>query len=827
MESSREKLKVPELDLATIEPEPSETKKIIEPNEIPDNNLKFFSSGNTIYEKLFGELMVNDPDKFMEKLLLDPDWDLDTAKKLDRFDLLLDSKKKFETRFTISFDTDSARPVFNPAISDLYQSYAKREQYTDNSEKLLMEIMQDLTGFTDTDEFIFTTSHSLQNIQILMRDFYQPEFRKIKKNGKFRNKIVVLDIEYYTNLARKIISDELEVANRYQYFPDNKPPGPESLMLKIPPEEIYFSPDDITWFISKYAAEIQMIILPEVIADTGQRLDFEMLFSELSDIIRENNIIVGLDFSHSMIHRKINLKIWPITFAVGWSDEYLSGFNKNLSAIYVSLNAKGALKYRLSIPTCTDLHPAKSYLTYFYEEGFDKYFNKSECLIRYLITLLKNKFHDAITFITPLEAKERGNKITFQINNLKEVSLIDDCMKSEFPGMGFFRIEARQPNIISLSIHYGYISFKDIFDCINKLSFVMQQVPHINQVMEFSIIETNKMFDFDWNNACTVDHWEDIVKAVHKKACTTNLGSIVKDEEKEIYALLNYKLGTYYLYIEQVPARALERLYIAEKYYADHEKKHKLQLAWTKMQCVYAYQMLTSMDKSNHAEANIPKVTSYKSYTITCLKQVDHMFELEDEMGQRSRAWIKLMGFAKYVSCLATYEFHLHDMISLSTCDVELLEADVANAISCLHQIFGLFSKIDLMDDMVANMKNHYALFLSKTKKYEEAQNIYEELDKYWSKCEKQDNLYIKKFCENYTAFKNKRILFESTPSPTRTISRRRLSDLVMYPHKHQSIEKKEVKDTKENGPKISPRQNKLQSSSSSSGGSTTRKLSS
>lgn len=242
-----------------------------------------------------------------------------------------------------------------------------------------------------------------------------------------------------------------------------------------------------------------------------------------------------------------------------------------------------------------------------------------------------------------------------------------------------------------------------------------------------SIKMLNESFNFDWNDYRTIEP---------NKAKVTELESFIEKilpsldtlEEGDRYALaqLCYKLGTFYNHINRTPALALEKLLIAETLLSGHK------LAWTKLHIAFSYQqMLATSKKAN----NTVEVNQYAALAMKYYNQLIEQYASSDEIEA-----IKITGFAYCVKALAEYE-------------IDQLDA----AINSYSFALNLYITNGLIDDQYARAKNRYAQFLAAQGKYDEANNVFAELDLvYWSIKQDQFNPYRARCYVSYADYLSK-----------------------------------------------------------------------
>jgi kynureninase len=478
------------------------------------------------------QYLLNNPDKFMQLLLSQPEWfSLSSAKKLDEIDPLNYTSHLFNIGELIPFAGHSLGPVFQPVLNKIQETADLQKKLHEGHfsethpegkengnwfdcerQSASLAAAKKILGFEDDSEFIFTASGLSQNLAMLMDTFYRPS-KKDWEHGKTH--IVMLDAEFFSDqaVAVSVLKRNILTAEDFGFFQDKNKPDPESLILKIKPNNNgLFNTDTVIQFIKNNIQKIKLICLSEIIFNTGQKLELNKIFSALKNQIEENQIIVGLDLAHTVGNRMIDLKSLPVTFAVGCGYKHLSGFAGSGFGIYVNKNADlkkypplqgwkaadsaaifstinyyddsimkkvGALAFRTSNPQPVALMPAQLFLTYFHQIGFDQCFNKSECLTRYLIALLKYYLNNHIEFITSEDPTQRGAMIVFRIKNISDAENIEKFLKFSPSYLGNYEVDVRSPNNIRLTAHYAYTRFEHINKMVAKLILAINNIINI------------------------------------------------------------------------------------------------------------------------------------------------------------------------------------------------------------------------------------------------------------------------------------------------------------------------------------------------------------
>jgi len=463
-----------------------------------------------------GQCIIKSPVLFMKMLQQNPEWNsLETAKCLDSIDPLGFTQSQFEITNVIPFAGHSLGPLFKPARDKInailaFQQKLHEGHFADthpegkesghwfecDRHQPSLAAAKNLLGFKNDNEFIFESGGLSKNLGMLIQNFYRP-LKRDKRKGK--TKILMLETEFFSDQA--LIHSILQR--------ETKKSSPDALIIKIRPDENgLYKTDDIINIVMANADQLQMICLSEIVFSTGQRLELNKIFSALEKVISGKRIIVGLDLAHSVGNRPIDLKSLPVTFAVGCGYKHLSGPAGSHFGFYVSEKANlkkyppiqgwkaadskkvfttinrynkdimaksGAVAFRTSNPSPISLAPVQAYLCFFNNMGFDKFFNKSECMTRYLLALMENRLGDQIKLITPRDSEQRGAMLVFQVKGREAVNGLADFLKEGMPELGCYEVDVRPPNNIRITPHYGYTRFQDVHGLVNKMEAALKQ----------------------------------------------------------------------------------------------------------------------------------------------------------------------------------------------------------------------------------------------------------------------------------------------------------------------------------------------------------------
>jgi len=477
----------------------------------------------------FDELLISDPDKFMESLKTESkeyDLSMATAKKIDSEDPLSCTADLFVIKKgLIPFAGHSLGPSFKPVLEKIISTVKLHEElhaghfpeshpegnqsghYFDcDLYAPALKGAQQILGFKEMREFIFTASGLSQNLGMLLDTFLAP--KEIDwVSGK--TKIMLLESEFFSDqsIATSVMKRKLKTADNDGCFNKRKKPELADQILKIKPNHKgIYNTEDIIAAIRRDAAKLQVICLPGIVFNTCQRLELDKIFAAVKDVIDYYQIKVILDLAHTVGNRSINLEALPVTAAVGCGYKHLCGYAGSGFGIYVNRKVDlleyppiqgwkaadpskvfglinsyddaimehkgGATAFRTSNTPPIALLPVQTFLAHFNQIGFEKLFNKSECLTRYLIAQLQHHLGDQIEIITPLDSEQRGATIAINIKAGLDVRQIEEQLKT-----AGFEVDTRPPNIIRMTAHYAYTKFADICEFVLQLKKVLNIKP--------------------------------------------------------------------------------------------------------------------------------------------------------------------------------------------------------------------------------------------------------------------------------------------------------------------------------------------------------------
>jgi kynureninase len=248
-------------------------------------------------------------------------------------------------------------------------------------------------------------------------------------------------------------------------------------------------------YIEKHHTQLAMVFLNGINYYNGQSLDIE----KIARTARRYQIIVGLDLAHAIGNIDLNLHDWGIDFAVWCSYKYLSGGPGAVGGAFIhqkhGLNPKtprlsgwwgheeksrfdlkgsfkaikGAEGFQLSNAPVFNMQGLYASLEMYEKVDWKLFQEKRAKSFDYFMFLLKafsvpssdKKF--TLTIITPIEEGMHGSMISLQIKERNGKSLFETLFNK-----GYW-IDWRSPNVIRISFHPFYTSYKDIFSLAYEL----------------------------------------------------------------------------------------------------------------------------------------------------------------------------------------------------------------------------------------------------------------------------------------------------------------------------------------------------------------------
>src|SRR5690348_16261577 len=95
---------------------------------------------------------------------------------------------------------------------------------------------QQLLGFESDDEFVFTSNGLSDNLAKLLDTFFRPGRKDWQRS---KTKIAMLATDFFSDqaVAVSVAKRAIATAQQFEMFESNDVPDPESLILKIQPDE--------------------------------------------------------------------------------------------------------------------------------------------------------------------------------------------------------------------------------------------------------------------------------------------------------------------------------------------------------------------------------------------------------------------------------------------------------------------------------------------------------------------------------------------------------------------------------------------------------------
>lgn len=476
------------------------------------------------------QLLLTNPDQFM-KMVSQKDnyYSQELAAELDNLDPLNYTARYFDIDGLIPMAGHSLGPAFKPTFEKIQATIMLQKKlhaghfknshpegkenghwFDCDRHEPSLRAAQEILGFKELHEFNFTASGLSENLGMLMETFFRPTGHDWSIN---RTKIMMLETEFFSDraIASSVMKRAIETAAKFVFSVADNKPDPEDEIFKIKPDKngIYRTAQIIS-DIKMEAEQLQIICLPDIVFNTGQRLELDVILSSVKESIQKYNIKVILDLAHTVGNRPINLEALGVTAAVGCSYKHLCGYAGSGFGIYVNRQVdlskfppiqgwkaanpqrvfasidhydaslmdtqSGATAFRTSNPPPIALLPAQTYLITFAKIGFHKLFNKSECLTQYLIDQLYYYLKDKIEFITPLDSRQRGATISIRFKQNINLHTIEEMLKTRG-----FEIDTRPPNIMRITAHYGYNTFSHVHQFVQELKLVINSILYPNK----------------------------------------------------------------------------------------------------------------------------------------------------------------------------------------------------------------------------------------------------------------------------------------------------------------------------------------------------------
>lgn len=308
------------------------------------------------------------------------------------------------------------------------------------------------------------------NLHLMMASFYRPTPQ--------RRKIVIE--------SGAFPSDQYAAASQIRVH--GYDPTVDLLEWQPPPGEIHLRIEDLDKILQREGDSVALLLLPGVQYYTGQVLDMQAI----CELGRQYDCRVGLDLAHAIGNVELALHDWAPDFAAWCTykylnsgpgaiagafvherhrspDEFLHGWWGNRESTRFQMRpdfeaAEGAEAWQMSNPPILALAPVIASLQLFEEAGMDRLRDKSRILTGYLDWLIKTRFGNRISSITPEAA--RGCQLSLKVHDsaIDARALFDRLCELNVTG------DWRNPDVIRVAPAPLYNSFVDVFDFAERLT---------------------------------------------------------------------------------------------------------------------------------------------------------------------------------------------------------------------------------------------------------------------------------------------------------------------------------------------------------------------
>ncbi|RWS02738.1 kynureninase-like isoform X2, partial [Dinothrombium tinctorium] len=350
------------------------------------------------------------------------------------------------------------------------------------------------------------------NLHILMSSFYKPTPQ--------RHKIIIEEHAFSSDMF----------AVKSQIVSHGYSPETSLVVLKLRPNEHTFREEDVLDVIAKEGDKVALILLFGVQYYSGQYMNI----AKLTDASHKKGIIVGLDCAHVIGNVPLRLNEWNVDFAVWCTYKYLNSGPGCLGGAFVHEKftekggnsqmpmlkawwgnddktkfllkedfeaAEGTDMFRMSNPPPLLVATLKASLDIFSQTSVEELQGKQFLLTGYLEYLLKQKFlqqpfgskfhllnkinKEIFKIITPSDPKQRGAQLSLMFN----FSLID--VQEQLQKRGVV-CDIRVPNVMRVSPVPMYNSFQDVWNFVNILATVIQEIDEkCDNILSEQITEMN------------------------------------------------------------------------------------------------------------------------------------------------------------------------------------------------------------------------------------------------------------------------------------------------------------------------------------------------
>jgi kynureninase len=352
-----------------------------------------------------------------------------------------------------------------------------------------------LLGFDDSEAFCFGRGLS-ENLTLLLTAFYRP-----KVDG--HQKILYLGSDFSSDqhVIDSVIAGKCQTLRDFG-IPIQKPD--EYKIAMKPNDKGIYDEEVIIQHIKEHAASISLVMLSEIVFNTGQRLDIQKIMDGIRETIAEHHIVVGLDLAHVVGNRPTCLKDYGVHFAVACAYKYLSqsagspfgwyirpditcedyafgrgwlGVQADKAFGHISelgdrgdLYQSGAKIARISNPPPLSIIGTQVMVDFLVNKiGLEKYVEHSERLVGFLMEGLKDVLGDQLVMVTPEEPERRGAAIVFQIQGI-DVKELEQYLRTQHQ----IEVDTRPP-VMRVMAHALYNTHEDIARLLDGISSFIRE----------------------------------------------------------------------------------------------------------------------------------------------------------------------------------------------------------------------------------------------------------------------------------------------------------------------------------------------------------------
>lgn len=345
--------------------------------------------------------------------------------------------------------------------------------------------MADLVG-ADPNEVVIMNGLTV-NLHLLMLTYYRPQ-------GKRRKLVIERDA---------FPSDVYAAQSQVEYHGLNV--DTDLIYLRARENEALLREEDILELIEKEGETIAMLLLPGVQYYTGQAFNIK----RITDAARAKGCLVLWDLAHAVGNTELKLRDWGVDIAAWCTYKYMNSGAGCLGGAFVSCsflksqrtlpalrgwwgnNPKTKFAMPIDFDPClsTDVFklsncppllvaPIMASLEIFAEAGERDRLRKQFLLTGYLELLMKQELgasHDlqdsAAPFhiITPRDPGQRGSQLSIHISNRP------GQVHREFQARGIV-CDFRKPSVIRLAPVPLYVSYTDVFNCVQILKDIVKEL---------------------------------------------------------------------------------------------------------------------------------------------------------------------------------------------------------------------------------------------------------------------------------------------------------------------------------------------------------------